>query len=118
VLPKSFAELMTTSSALAHDYGYATFNLSGDTGQSGALGEAVGHLGDTYGFQSQLVYFPGLKFAMAVATNIETERQSQPKDVLCYAYNAAAGLLLQKEFNCSYTHSSYYGSGCRCSQAE
>ena len=58
-----------------------------------ALGEAVGHLGATYGFQSQLVYFPALKFAMAVATNIETPHQSQPKDALCFAYNAVAALL-------------------------
>ena len=89
-----------------------------DTGQSGVYKEAYGHLGATYGYQSQLVYFPALKFAMAVASNIESNSQTQPKDALCFAYNAVAGLLLQKDIHCTFHKSSYYGSGCNCTRIE
>ena len=95
-------------------YGLATFNLSHVTGQGGAYGAAVGHLGATYGFQSQLLYFPALELALAVATNLETDHQDQPKDVVCFAYNAVAGLLLQQDIRCTWAPSSYYGSGCSC----
>merc|ERR1712050_592821 len=113
ILPKNYADLMATT-AMERDYGLATFNLARDTGHKGRYGTAYGHLGATYGFQSQLVYFPVLNFALAVATNIETNHQNQPKEVLCFAYNAVAGLLLQKEIKCKFSESSYYGSGCNC----
>ena len=58
-----------------------------------------------------MVFFPELEFAMTVATNIETNTQGQPKDTLCFAYNAVAGLLLQQDIKCTYSASSYYGSG-------
>ena len=89
-----------------------------DTGQTGKYGQAYGHLGATYGFQSQLVYFPALEFALAVATNIESNSQTQPKDTLCFAYNALAGLMLGKDIDCRFGKSSYYGSGCNCTQIE
>ena len=117
VLPKKYSDLMA-STALSRDYGYATFNLQRDTGQSGEYGDAYGHLGATYGFQSQLVYFPKLEATLAVATNIETDTQTQPKDVLCFAYNTVAGLLLNQKITCTFTKSSYYGSGCKCTPIE
>lgn len=113
VLPKAYSELMA-STAMARDYGLATFNLARDTGQSGEYGIAYGHLGATYGFQSQLVYFPALKFALTIATNIETNHQTQPKEALCFAYNAVAGHMLKKNITCTFSGSSYYGSGCNC----
>jgi CubicO group peptidase (beta-lactamase class C family) len=116
VLPKTYSDLMA-STALSRDYGLATFNLQRDTGQEGDYGDAYGHLGATYGFQSQLVYFPKLQMALTVATNIETNTQTQPKDALCFAYNTAAGLLLGKQITCTFTKSSYYGSGCKCTPA-
>ena len=115
ILPKEYADMMA-STALARDYGLATFNLARDTGQSGSYGDAYGHLGATYGYQSQMVYFPELEFALTVATNIETNTQGQPKDALCFAYNAVAGLMLKQDITCTYSASSYYGSGCNCTQ--
>merc|ERR1712113_1180621 len=98
----------------------STFNLGsrGETGQTGEYAVAYGHLGATYGFQSQLVYFPKLNFAMAVATNMESDSQTQPKDVLCFAYNAAAAVLLDMEIKCTFSEGSYYESGCKCNHIE
>lgn len=120
ILPKAWAQKMVeglTSEKHAKDYGLATFNLARVTGQTGDFGTAYGHLGATYGFQSQMLYFPRLQFSLAVTTNLETDRQTQPKDVVCFAYNAVAGLLLQKQIQCNFTESSYYGSGCKCTPA-
>ena len=83
-----------------------------------AFGARVSGQGATYGFQSQLVYFPQLQAVLAVATNIETDTQTQPKDVLCFAYNAVAGLLLGQQITCTFSKSSYYGSGCNCTQIQ
>lgn len=115
VLPKEYSDLMA-STALSRDYGLATFNLARDTGHSypSPYGDAYGHLGATYGFQSQMVYFPKLEFAMAIATNIETNTQTQPKDALCFAYNGVASLILNQDIQCTFKKSSYYGSGCNC----
>lgn len=113
ILPKAYADLMATS-AIARDYGLATFNLTRDTGHASEYGIAYGHLGATYGFQSQLVFFPTLKFVLAVTTNIETNSQTQPKEVLCFAYNAIAGLMLRQSITCTFSPSSYYSSGCNC----
>ena len=115
VLPKQYADMMAAT-ALSRDYGLATFNLARDAGQKGEYGDAYGHLGATYGFQSQLVYFPKLNFVLTVATNIESNSQTQPKDALCFAYNAIAGLMLNKDIKCTFAPSSYYGSGCNCTQ--
>jgi hypothetical protein len=117
ILPKKYADMMAAT-ALSRDYGLATFNLERDSGQSGDYGNAYGHLGATYGFQSQLVYFPKLEFVLTVATNIETNTQTQPKDALCFAYNTIAGMMLQQDIKCKYSSSSYYGSGCNCTQIQ
>ena len=53
-------------------YGMGTFSLDWAVGDA----EAYGHVGDTYGYQSQTTYFPGKDFALAVATNVETTSQA------------------------------------------
>jgi len=66
-----------------------------------------------------MLFFPALNFALAVATNIETDKQAQPADVLCFAYNAIAGVLLGKEdVQCVFKKDDYYGSGCTCDPLE
>uniref|UniRef100_A0A6U6KSB7 Beta-lactamase-related domain-containing protein n=1 Tax=Zooxanthella nutricula TaxID=1333877 RepID=A0A6U6KSB7_9DINO len=65
-------------------YGMGTFSLDWSVGGA----EAYGHVGDTYGYQSQTTYFPGLDFVLSVATNVETTTQAQPADATCVAYNA------------------------------
>merc|ERR1712151_545479 len=65
-------------------YGLACFNMSGATGNGDA---AYGHLGATYGYDSSAAYFPGVDASIAVASNIETDYQSQPSDVQCLVYN-------------------------------
>jgi hypothetical protein len=59
-------------------YGLATFNLTRRTGQHGAGGVAMGHLGATCGYQSVVAYNPAMDFSIAVATNIERDEQDQP----------------------------------------
>lgn len=113
ILPKQYADLMAAT-AMTRDYGLATFNLSSMTGHAGDYGVAYGHLGATYGYQSQLIYFPKLEFVLAVATNMETNSQTQPKDVLCFAYNAVASVLLDRNISCTFGAASYYASGCNC----
>lgn len=65
-------------------YGAGTFDLSFSVGGDVP---AVGHVGDTYGYQSQSTYFPDLGFTIAVATNAEMEAQAQPGDATCRAYH-------------------------------
>merc|ERR1712118_396273 len=95
-------------------YGLGTFNLGFFTGQKGTHGEGYGHLGATYGFQSIAGYFPGPRFAMAIATNIETNNQVQPSDTFCFAYNAALGALTNSTIRCTFKPKSYYGGACTC----
>eukprot|EP00421_Protoceratium_reticulatum_P017592 CAMPEP_0168387010 /NCGR_PEP_ID=MMETSP0228-20121227/15724_1 /TAXON_ID=133427 /ORGANISM="Protoceratium reticulatum, Strain CCCM 535 (=CCMP 1889)" /LENGTH=417 /DNA_ID=CAMNT_0008400231 /DNA_START=56 /DNA_END=1309 /DNA_ORIENTATION=+ len=111
IAPKSFVDLMIPTGPF---YGLATFNLSTHTGQTGKFGRAYGHLGATYGYQSILVYFPGLQFAMAVATNLEIDDQAHPADAICQSYNAIAGVLMDKAITCQFSAGSYYGGKCSC----
>lgn len=64
-------------------YGMGTFSLDWSIGD----GEAYGHVGDTYGYQSQTTYFPDEDFVLAVATNVELGSQAQPADFTCAAYH-------------------------------
>eukprot|EP00466_Bigelowiella_natans_P014581 jgi/Bigna1/126934/aug1.3_g1642 len=97
-------------------YGMSTMNFKGFTGNS-SLPEhmAWGHLGATYGFQSIVAYFPYIETALVIASSIETNRQDQPADTLCLAYNTilnyAKGL---PQPQCAYTKTSYYRSTCNC----
>jgi len=97
-------------------YGFATFGLSKHTGQNNTYGEAWGHLGATYGYQSIILYFPKLSFTMATATNMETDHQTQPSDTACFAYNAIAGLMLGQKVTCVFEDVGYHGGGCCCDQ--
>lgn len=114
--PKEYVDQMVPT--ISPIYGLATFNLSSFVGQKGRYGRAYGHLGATYGYQSVMAYFPELELSIAVATNIETDFQKQPAHTLCFAYNAAAGLLLDKKIHCIYNQTSYYIGGCKCTQIE
>jgi len=75
ILPKSYADMMSQFPRKLWGpawYGLATFPLNSSTCQpAGPYGEAYGHYGNTYGYQSVLLYFPGLEFAMAYSTNAE-----------------------------------------------
>ena len=98
-------------------YGFAAFNLSRSWGPSSAsaYNAAVGHLGATYGYDSIVAYFPGADVSLSIATNIETESQTQPSAGACLAYNAVLAFLTNSsEPSCEYTTGSYYGGACSC----
>mmetsp|Transcript_13114 Transcript_13114/g.35892 ORF Transcript_13114/g.35892 Transcript_13114/m.35892 type:complete len:451 (-) Transcript_13114:162-1514(-) len=116
IAPKEFIDKMLPSESAI--YGLATFNLDRNTGQKGKYGKAYGHLGATYGYQSVTAYFPGLEIAITVATNIERDYQEQPADALCFAYNAAASLLLTRTITCTYSSEGYFSGGCKCDPIE
>lgn len=98
-------------------YGLGTFNLGWLTGQHQSLGIGYGHLGATYGYQSLAGYFPDLKIAMSIASNIETFNQAQPSETFCHGYNAAVGILLGKNITCEFKTYSFYGGFCACEAA-
>lgn len=82
-------------------YGMGTFDLGWSIGKGE---KAWGHVGDTYGYQSQTTYFEGRDFSLAVATNIESGNQAQPADGTCRGYHAiAAALDGVAQPNCSFT---------------
>lgn len=114
VAPKEYIKQMIPNSHSI--YGLGTFNVGFQTGQKGALGIGYGHLGATYGYQSVAGYFPELKIALTIGTNIETDTQVQPADTFCLAYNAVAGALLNKTFNCHIEPHGYYGGECKCQE--
>lgn len=99
-------------------YGFATFGLSHATGQNGSYGDAWGHLGATYGYQSIILYLPKLAFTMAIASNMENDHQTHPSDTACFAYNSIAGLMLGQEVSCRFVDEGYHGGGCICDQFE
>ncbi|CAK9118787.1 unnamed protein product [Durusdinium trenchii] len=70
-------------------YGMGTFNLAWSVGTS----DAYGHVGDTYGYQSQTTYIPEDDFVITVATNVETTKQAQPADFTCLAYHELKAVL-------------------------
>ena len=97
-------------------YGFGTFNLSRRTGVGLPVGAAYGHLGATYGFQSIVAHFPHYNFTLTVASNIETDDQSQPAAGLCRAFNMARALVEGRPVpNCTYVDGGYYSGGCKCS---
>eukprot|EP00040_Diaphanoeca_grandis_P003157 m.23967 g.23967 ORF g.23967 m.23967 type:complete len:432 (-) comp14431_c0_seq1:675-1970(-) len=110
IAPLEYTKLMIPTSW----YGLATFNLTRDTGFKPPLGTAYGHLGATYGFQSVFSYHPHLDFALAIATNIETDDQVQPGDVMCSAYSGIAEVFTNFVYNCTYTPNGYFGGNCSC----
>merc|ERR1719235_316235 len=93
-------------------YGMGTFSLDWSAGDA----VAYGHVGDTYGYQSQTTYFPGEDFVISVATNIETATQAQPADFTCQAYHevkaALDGTVAPK---CTFTVFRRFIGTCKCS---
>ncbi|CAJ1398374.1 unnamed protein product [Effrenium voratum] len=73
-------------------YGMGTFNLAWSIGST----DAYGHVGDTYGYQSQTTYIPEDDFVITVATNVETTKQAQPADFTCHAYHEIKAVLTGK----------------------
>uniref|UniRef100_A0A7S4W1H0 Beta-lactamase-related domain-containing protein n=1 Tax=Alexandrium monilatum TaxID=311494 RepID=A0A7S4W1H0_9DINO len=112
IAPKEFVDQMIPKRT--HLYGLGAFNIGFQTGHMDALGVGYGHLGATYGYQSVAGYFPELNIALSVASNIETDNQVQPSDTVCLAYNAVAGILLDRTYRCQYTAAGYYGGRCAC----
>ena len=113
------ADVAMMTNASQGFYGFATFLLSGYSGQptDGPVdyGSLWGHLGATYGYNSMVEYNAALNVSIAVATNVESDFQAQPSDAFCGAYNAVLEILTgAPDGNCSYLASGYYG-GCVCS---
>jgi len=98
-------------------YGLASMNvgLLGITGCKGKLQIAYGHLGATYGYDSIYAYNPELDLSIAIATNIESETQTQPSDAFCHVFNRIKNFLLGEPVEtCSYESYGYYGGVCNC----
>lgn len=112
------AELVRTMVPKGNEswYGFATFNLTLRTGVKAPEGVAYGHLGSTYGYQSVVSFFPHYNFSLAVATNIETDYQTQPAEGLCKAFNYIRALIKREPAPvCRFVGvSSYYKSHCNC----
>ena len=97
-------------------YGMGTFNLGWSIGDDLS---ALGHVGDTYGYQSQATYFPHLDAALAVATNIERPDQAQPADATCHAYHAiVAALKGEPAPTCTFTVPHRFIGECKCSKGD
>lgn len=117
IVPPALQAYLTNFSAPAAPgrkfkfYGMGTFSLDWSIGDA----EAYGHVGDTYGYQSQTTYFPGLGFVLAVATNVETASQAQPADATCIAYHEIAALMHGKEPpSCSFKVPFRFIGQCTC----
>eukprot|EP00930_Biecheleria_cincta_P056433 TRINITY_DN42564_c0_g1_i1.p1 TRINITY_DN42564_c0_g1~~TRINITY_DN42564_c0_g1_i1.p1 ORF type:complete len:444 (-),score=52.62 TRINITY_DN42564_c0_g1_i1:39-1265(-) len=96
-------------------YGMGTFNLAWSVGDA----DAYGHVGDTYGYQSQTTYFPSLDFALSVATNIETASQAQPADFTCLAFHELRAVLEGRPSpRCNFTVPHRFIGTCRCTSPE
>ena len=96
-------------------YGFATFNLTMQIGQKGAMGQAYGHIGATYGFDTMLSYHPALDVTIAIGTNMENDDQTHPSDTLCSLFTAVKNSLTGSADVCAYTPRGYYGGECKCS---
>jgi len=112
VAPKEYADMMIPKEGRI--YGMAAHNIASYIGQTGEYGVAYGHLGATYGYQSVTAYFPKLDFVLTVASNIETDSQTQPALALCFAYNEIAGMMLGQEIVCKRSQGDYFGNVCTC----
>ena len=78
---------LTVSGCLAD--GFATFNLTNQMGwPQSRMGQAYGHIGATYGFDTMLSYHPALDVTIAIGTNMENDDQTHPSDTLCVLYAA------------------------------
>lgn len=114
VVPEALVREMLP--AAGEFYGLATMGFTGFAGTSvGDYGVAFGHLGDTYGYQSIISYFPKLDMGLAIMTNHEDHLQRGPSALLCTAYNRALDVMLHQPLrNCSYVKERYYFGRCEC----
>lgn len=109
LVSRSLVEEMYSASNTT-GYGLATFNLSRLTPND----VAYGHLGATYGYQSIVVFAPGVNLSIAIATNIERDHQDQPQDVFCSVYNTAKAILQgAPKPHCTFS-GGYWTAGCHC----
>lgn len=93
-------------------YGMGTFSLDWAVGGEH---EAYGHVGDTYGYQSQTTFFPAQGFSLSVATNIETTSQAQPADFTCQAFHAILAALKGRPApTCQFTVPHRFIGTCNC----
>ena len=96
-------------------YGMGTFNLdwSVTTAQQNITG--YGHVGDTYGYQSQTTYFPALDFVITIATNVETPTQKQPAELTCRIFHALTAAMAGKaDPGCSFHVPHDFIGTCSC----
>lgn len=114
IISKEFIDVMIPKNEF---YGFATFNLTRHTGQTGKYGTAVGHLGATYGYDSILAYMPGADFSVAVASNMENDDQIHPADAFCSVYNEVKNRLTGERTKCKFIPGGYYTGGCKCTDS-
>lgn len=119
VVSKAMQEFMRNTTVPGGErpgfYGSSAFNLSLAAGLPLPEGEAWGHLGSTYGYQSISAFFPATKATVVVASNLEIRQQDQPSDVLCSAYNYLLSHLEGKPIpTCTYKRSGYFFGECKC----
>jgi len=90
VSKESQAHLINFTAPNSHHkfYGMGTFSLDWTASTETANITGYGHVGDTYGYQSQTTYFPDLDFVITVATNVESASQAQPAEATCKVYHA------------------------------
>eukprot|EP00041_Stephanoeca_diplocostata_P029919 m.892460 g.892460 ORF g.892460 m.892460 type:complete len:201 (+) comp23656_c1_seq9:2167-2769(+) len=90
-----------------------TFNLDWSVGDGSIA--AYGHVGDTYGYQSQTTYFPSHDFVLTVATNVETNTQKQPAQFTCLAFNEILAALEGKNApTCEFIVPHHFIGTCNC----
>jgi len=95
-------------------YGMGTFSLDWSIGD----GEGYGHVGDTYGYQSQTTFFPAHNFVLTVATNVETTSQAQPADATCVGYHAVlAAMQGTPPPTCTFNVPHHFIGTCNCTSA-
>mmetsp|Transcript_10402 Transcript_10402/g.23537 ORF Transcript_10402/g.23537 Transcript_10402/m.23537 type:complete len:454 (-) Transcript_10402:328-1689(-) len=113
VAPPEYIKQMLPRSKMEF-YGLATFNLAFLTG---GKAHAYGHLGATYGYQSVLAYFPDLQLSLAVATNLETDKQSQVMEAACLTFNALSDEIHGHPVRqCTFKSTGFFGGVCQCSE--
>mmetsp|Transcript_26182 Transcript_26182/g.78678 ORF Transcript_26182/g.78678 Transcript_26182/m.78678 type:complete len:472 (+) Transcript_26182:176-1591(+) len=107
-------------------YGMGTFNLDWSIGAAVDIPDfptphqrgnytAYGHVGDTYGYQSQTTYNPDHDFVITVATNIETSSQAQPAEATCLAYHNLVAMIRKEGPNrCNFTVPHRFIGICSC----
>eukprot|EP00754_Rhynchopus_humris_P040234 Rhum_TRINITY_DN23289_c0_g1::Rhum_TRINITY_DN23289_c0_g1_i1::g.177627::m.177627/K01286/E3.4.16.4; D-alanyl-D-alanine carboxypeptidase len=115
LIAKKYQDMMIPTDGF---YGLATFNLTWQLGKYAQQHghRSYGHLGATYGYQSVVSYHPELEFSLAVASDIETDFQTQPSMGLCLAFNLVMANMTDTPLHCEYKVSGYYGGDCNCTE--